>query len=335
VIPADTQRDAWNASRFVRGTRGGHYESWFQRANHPTRPLAFWIRYTIFSPKDRPEAAVGELWAIFFDGETRCISAVKQGTPLADCELSEQGLDVRIGRALLRDGMLQGQATAGKDSLSWALHYAGGGAPLLLLPRSFYARRFPKAKALVGTPNALFDGEIVVNGARWMIDGWRGSQNHNWGSQHTDSYAWGQVAGFDDSPDTFLECSTARLRVAGLWTPPLSVAVVRMGSREFALNGLVQALRARGQFDFFDWHLESESSEVRVSAHFRAPKTAFVGLRYDNPPGGAKTCLNSKLAECSLTVEPRGEAPQVFSTKHRAAFEILTDRDDHGVQMVA
>jgi hypothetical protein len=329
------QRDAWNRARFVRGTRRGHYESWFQRANHPSRPLAFWIRYTVFSPKGRPEAAVGELWAVCFDGERQRIVAAKQLVALADCEFSDTGLNLHLGSAVLRDGLLQGEASSGGHRLAWSLRYTGGGEPVLLLPHSFYARSLPKAKALVGTPNAVFDGELSVDGERWPIAAWQGSQNHNWGSQHTDSYAWGQVAGFDDAPDVFLECSTARLRIAGLWTPPLSVVVVRIGEREFALNGLRQALRAKGEFDFFDWRVDSESPEVRLSIHFQAPKSAFVGLRYDNPPGGAKTCLNSKLAQCRLTVEPRGETARTFSTRHRAAFEILTDRGDHGVAIVA
>ena len=57
-------RERWNAVRFVAGDVGGHYESWFQRANHPSRPLAFWIHYTIFCPRAQPQAAVGELCAI-------------------------------------------------------------------------------------------------------------------------------------------------------------------------------------------------------------------------------------------------------------------------------
>ena len=58
-----------NLARY-RGQPQGHYESFFQRANHPTRPLAFWIRYTLFSPQAHPEQARGELWAVFFNGET-------------------------------------------------------------------------------------------------------------------------------------------------------------------------------------------------------------------------------------------------------------------------
>ena len=49
------------------GQPQGYYESFFQRANHPTRPLAFWIRYTLFSPRAHPEQARGELGIIVGD----------------------------------------------------------------------------------------------------------------------------------------------------------------------------------------------------------------------------------------------------------------------------
>ena len=329
------ERNAWNRCRYVRHAQGGHYESYFQRANHPERPLAFWIRYTIFSPKGRAGDAVGELWAIYFDGEKGRIAAVKEVLPLASCRFSDTGLDVRIGPAVLTESRLEGQASRRSHTLQWALQYAGDQPPLLLLPRLFYDRGFPKAKALVGTPNAVFEGVLTVDGEAIRIEGWRGSQNHNWGSKHTDSYAWGQVAGFDNAPDVFLECSTARLRIGPVWTSPLTLVVVRTEGREFTLNSLTCALRARGHFDFFDWRIESHGSEVRASAHIHAPPSAFVGLNYDNPPGGTKTCLNTKLAGCELTLEQAGQAPRTFTTKHRAAFEILTERQDHGVPIVA
>jgi len=47
-----------NNSRYIQGQKRGHYESYFLRANHPSRPLAFWIRYTIFSPDKQPEKAI-------------------------------------------------------------------------------------------------------------------------------------------------------------------------------------------------------------------------------------------------------------------------------------
>jgi hypothetical protein len=64
---------------------GGGYESFYLRANHPTRPLAFWLRYTIFSPASGSDAALGELWAVVFDGETGTNESAKVELPLAGC----------------------------------------------------------------------------------------------------------------------------------------------------------------------------------------------------------------------------------------------------------
>ena len=339
VVDAPTaamvERDAWNGCRFLPRDPGGHYESYFQRANHPWRPLAFWIRYTVFCPKGRPDEAVGELWAIYFDGESNRITASKEVVPIESCLFSPSGLAVRIGAAELNDGNLAGRARSSAGTLQWKLRYAGTEPPLLLLPRTFYERGFPKAKALVGTPNAEFDGELIVNGETVHVERWIGSQNHNWGSKHTDSYAWGQVAGFDDAPGTFLECSTARLRLGPFWTPPLTVAVLRIGPREIRLNSLMQAFRAQGDFDFSSWRFESGDAEVRVSAHIHAPKSAFVGLTYANPPGGTKTCLNTKLASCELILEQAGQLQRRLISRNRAAFEVLTERQDHGIPIVA
>src|SRR5262249_36397020 len=74
-----------NHTMYRPGTPRGHYESFFLRANHPTRPLAFWIRYTIFSPRGAPERALGELWAIYFDGEARRHAVAKREVPFASC----------------------------------------------------------------------------------------------------------------------------------------------------------------------------------------------------------------------------------------------------------
>jgi hypothetical protein len=278
---------------------------------------------------------VGELWAIVFDGERDRIHAAKEVHPLADCRFAARGIDVAVGAALLTDSHLEGSAASDATTIRWALDYDGGGEPLLLLPRELYERGFPKAKALVGRPGAIFRGAISADGDRIDVDGWIGSQNHNWGSRHTDSYAWGQVVGFDGDDDVFLECSTAQVRVGPLWTPRMSLVVLRAEGEEYAINGLGQALRARGRCDGFDWRIETASTAARVKIHVHAPRSAFVGLEYLNPPGGSKTCLNTKLAACELTLERPGKPPRTWTTASRAAFEILTDRSDHGVPVVA
>ena len=122
-----------NWARYQPGQAAGHYESFIQRANHPSRPLAFWIRYTLFSPAGHPEAALGELWAVFFDGENGRHVVVKQEAPIAGCTFERECFGVQITDedlaqgAHLGPGALQGQASAASHEIAWDLSYTGDG----------------------------------------------------------------------------------------------------------------------------------------------------------------------------------------------------------------
>jgi hypothetical protein len=329
-----------NWARYQPGQSAGHYESFFVRANHPERPLAFWIRYTIFSPDNQPQAALAELWAISFDGEVGRHVAAKIEVPFAQCAFSNTEFLVRVGdRARLEPGKLTGAAASGGHTVAWDLSFRGGAEPLLFLPPRLYETKLPRAKSVVSVPLAVFSGQLEVDGRTIPIVDWLGSQNHNWGARHTDHYAWGQVAGFDGHPDSFLEVATARLKLGPLWTPPMTLIVPRHRGQEFAFNRLGQALRAEGSFSYFTWHFSSETDTARIEGTITAPRQTFVGLRYANPPGGIKHCLNSKLGDCELRLTDRragqaGPAERLHAT-HRAAFEIVTDDRDHGVPILA
>ena len=191
------QPEQANRLRHRSGSAGGHYESYFIRANHASRSLAFWIRYTLFSPAGQPQQAQGELWAIVFDGECGRHVAVKQAWPLASCRFDAHALAIDVPTAQLGHGHAQGTCESAGHRIGWDLRFAHGQSPLLLLPARLYDGAFPKAKSLVSRPLARFDGTLKVNGEMVAVQGWIGSQNHNWGRQHTDRYAWGQVSGFD------------------------------------------------------------------------------------------------------------------------------------------
>jgi hypothetical protein len=328
-----------NHTRYRPGQTAGHYESFFQRANHPSRPLAFWIRYTVFSPAGRPADALGELWAVYFDGESGRHVAAKTEVPLARCAFDTAAFSVAIDGARLRPGALGGTAASGGHTISWDLSYRGDAAPVFLLPRALYTKRLPKAKSLVGLPMARYRGTLSVDGAAVDVGDWVGSQNHNWGSKHTDHYAWGQVAGFDTHPESFLEVGTGRIKIGPFWTPFLTPLVLRHDGDEIALNGVRQALFARASFEYFRWTFVSETRDVRVEGTISAPRDAFVGLSYYNPPGGTKHCLNTKIASCELRLTDkrpgRQGTVQTLSAASRAAFEILTDDRSHGVEIRA
>jgi len=174
-----------------------------------------------------------------------------------------------------------------------------------------------------------------VNGRTLEVDHWVGTQNHNWGTRHTDRYAWGQVAGFDDDATAVLECSTARLELGPIWTPSLTLLVLRLSDREYTLNSTRQALRHHGTYAPFFWAIDVAAKEVRIRVSIEAPRDAFVALTYANPPGGTKTFPNTKLAPCQVVVERPGNESIRLNTSSRAAFEILTDDGPHGVEIAA
>jgi hypothetical protein len=324
-----------NRCRYRPGQTAGHYESYFLRANHPERPLAFWLRYTILSPKNNPHDASGAVWAVFFNGETGTHVYAKQETPLASCRIATDIFQVEIGESVLDGSRLTGSASAAGAAIGWDLRYYGQQPPLLLLSRPWYEAWVPTAKSLVGLPLARFDGTLTVNGERLDIVDWRGSQNHNWGARHTAAYAWGQVAGFDTHTQSFLEVASARVKIGpwgGLYLTPM---VLRHEGGEEAMNGLMTMLSAKSSYSYFVWSFASENSRVAVEGTISAPREAFVGLNYSDPPGGFKQCLNTKIGSCELRVRDkaagRNGKQQVLFTRNRAAFEILTDDREHGV----
>lgn len=327
------ERRKMNECRFMHHAEG-HYESYFLRANHPSRPIAFWIRYTIFAPKGRPQDNLGELWAVVFNGETNNIIAVKEEFPLSHCQFDNSCLNVNIAGATLRPGAMIGEAKNHSDKISWDLAYSPGDKPIRLLPEALYEGPFPKAKALVANPNCVFNGHILINGDAMPVENWVGSENHNWGSKHTDEYAWGQVAGFDNDPEAFLECATARIKLGPVKTPWMTTLVLRVDGETYELNSLLKAPLAKASYRYFHWNFETSNKLISVRGEIKAPKAYFVGLTYGNPPGGTHTCLNSKLASCSLSFKVKGNPPRVLETQNRAAFEILTDDFGHGVPVV-
>ncbi|MCE9600485.1 MAG: hypothetical protein K8S54_21180 [Spirochaetia bacterium] len=323
----------FNFSRFSPGQIQGHYESFFQRANHPELPLAFWIRYTIFNPHKQPENAIGELWAIYFDGQTGQHTAVKSEFPMSECSFDQKSFNVKVSDSILSDGKLRGDAVHSNGKIEWDLSFTTDHQPLFDFPLSMYQAALPRAKVLVGHPLARFNGNLKVNGRSIPIENWIGSQNHNWGSKHTDHYAWGQVAGFQKFPETFLELATARLKIGPIWTPAMTPIVLRHRGKEYRLNSLIETLR-RASFGYFWWDFQANTPEIQIKGQIRATRNDFICLKYYNPPGGFKYCLNSKIASCHLEIKtPDRLSADILDSSHNAAFEILTDSDDHGLSL--
>ena len=130
---------------------------------------------------------------------------------------------------------------------------------------------------------------------------------------------------------------TAKTKLAGpITTPWATTLVLRHGGQEHSLVALRQALKANAAYGYFHWDFATRNDAVHISGRISAERDAFVGLRYDNPPGGVKHCLNTKIGTASLTVRDlRTGQEQTLHADNRALFEILTSDTDHGIAMRA
>ncbi len=326
-----TEFDAFGC-RYDPSSRAGHYESYFIRANHSSKAQAFWIRYTLFAAKGGNQAPYGELWAIYFDGTTNVVC--RETVAIDQCEVAKHGLSVTMGDASLiadtihkdtaHKGHAKGSSKTDGNKISWQLDYEGDSQPLLFLPENYYQRSLPKAKSVVGSPNVNFNGGLTIGSNVIEVKNWQGSVNHNWGPKHTDRYAWGQVAGFDNFPDSFLEIVTARVKIGPVLSPALTILVLRIVDREYALNTFWHGMKAKAHYNNFTWQFATKQHNVAIEGNISAAKNCFARLLYPNPPGDTNYCYNSKIAQCELQVMEVGKPKLTLTTAHRAAFEILT-----------
>jgi hypothetical protein len=342
-VQLEKARAAANFTRFRGEKSDGHYESYFMRANDKATGHGFWIRYTIYQPENGAgnKQAMGELWAIYFEKGKPPVAA-KSEFPIVRAQYSNNNFALDYNGAVLSDTALKGAAdNCGDNKIEWDLSMkpiatAKDGHALFPLPLTSYDTPLPRAKLLVAQPFVAFLGNLVVNGKKIAIDSWQGSQNHNWGSRHTDEYAWGQVAGFDNAPDSFLEVASAKLKIGPIMTPYLTPILLRHEGKEYALNTYWQAFRNKVTLNYFNWMFSGENADLKIEGRISADRGDFVALNYYNPPGDVKTCLNSKIAACELTLTEKSRIGLKLDlkTKNRAAFEILTSKTDHGFTAV-
>lgn len=330
----------------------GHVESYFLRANDPTRPRALWLKATILAPLDGPPVA--ETWLIWFEGDTNRTFACKQTSILvADMfRGTAGGADVRIGDWALtladvgagRGSVRSSDGEASFD-LRWTRPEFAVAAPLAPLPsRALREGPFPRFKFFTPNPWLAFAGTITVptlGGAAGQresisLDGWVGMQGHNYGKEHTYEYVWGQCVfpAERGEPEAMVEGTSGRVRIGGRILPRMSLAVVRRGTREYRFDRTFDFWRQEAHVTSTRWTLRLAGPDAEMRLRMDGTARPFACLGYESPDHSMGYCFNSKLAEVLLEVQPRGEAPFTCRSAHGGALELLRREPDPQLTVV-
>lgn len=313
-----------------------YYESRFIRANSPDRAQALWLRSTLLLPT--AGAPVADAWVMVFDPDGVGNRALKRPHPIDRSDYRyEDGPDAwtaRIGDTTIDDVSARGVLADAGRSASWDLRIAPGDeAPVKLLTERGYRARFPTAKTSVRHPLARFDGTVDLDDAHLRVDGWVGSVNHNWGRRHTPAYAFGQVCGFDEAPESTLEIVTARAAVGPVSLPPATLFVLRHDGREIAVRSILATRHTRGEYRPFEWSFGAKVDGVALDGEIVAQPGDVIGLTYTDTDGHTKYCYNSAIATCRIRLD--GKAGGELTATRRAMFEILTDSRHASVRLLA
>ncbi|HKP39494.1 hypothetical protein [Mycobacterium sp.] len=311
-----------------------YYESRYIRANHPELPQALWLRETLLLPTVGDPVA--DVWVMLFDPEGEGNRALKQPYPIAAAAYGYGDWTARIGATTLDDRSAQGVVTGGNRSARWDLRISPGSeGTVKLLTERAYKARFPTAKTTVRHPLAEFDGQLELDDARLVLDGWTGSVNHNWGTRHTPAYAFGQVCGFDDAPDSTLEIVTARAAIGSVLLPGVTLFVFRHAGQEFAVRSIRGSMQTHGRYRPFSWAFGARVGEKMIEGEITTEPADVIGLTYTDTDGGSKFCYNSAIATCRIQVAGKAFERTELVASRRAMFEILTDVRHDDVPLLA
>src|SRR5690242_18538486 len=130
----------------------GHVESYFLKANDPSKRRALWLKATIYAG-DRPQSrAVAEAWAIAFDAEKGHV-AVKSVVPYERARFSRDAIDVELDGCVLTPNSTHGGIATAERRIEWDLGLTATGAPLVHFPRAWmYEAPFPSSKLVSPLP---------------------------------------------------------------------------------------------------------------------------------------------------------------------------------------
>jgi hypothetical protein len=295
----------------------GHYESYYLRAVHPTRPRGVWIRYTVsVAPGGQPG---GELWFTFFDRDAPRPRAVRMaaGEPTTD-----GGAWIRLDGSTFGEAGIVGEVRSTECSASWSLRSTSAEPPLQHLPRDWmYRARLPRTKLLSLTPATVLDGTLEVDGESISVAGWPGMLGHNWGEQHAAQWIWLHGLAFEGAgPDSWLDVAVARVRLGPITTPWIANGAVSLGGVRIPLGGLARRVAVVADDDHCVLRLPGRDGTVTATA--AAPAGAFVEWDYAGPEGSGHRVVNCSVADLAVRVERSGESPVELTAPHRAAYEL-------------
>lgn len=314
------------------------YEVWFGKLNIAPGQ-AFWFRYTLLDGQSR-EAGT---WAIAFDRD-RGIAAGRDARPIDDLLGPHDHFEAGTGTSVAHGGqppafhfgpnhLHAGNAMGRAGDLGWDLAFEPRAERTHdHIPWAMKALGLARTRYVTPLGDVRFNGLVNVGGRETKVHDAPGMIGHIHGSRSGHSWAWAHCNTFEGRPDVVFEGLSARVKVGGFVSPPLSSFVVWVGWRCYRFTSAVGMFLARSRYGAGRWQFRAEAGGAVIEGEATAPTLDMVAIvTYTDTDGSSQWCHNSKLADLRLRLtEPDGLVHDLVANG-TAAFE-LVDRVAPGRQ---
>jgi hypothetical protein len=290
-----------------------HVESFFIKANDPRHDRTLWLRLTLAS--DGRET-FGEAWGIYFDRQENLRIAIKERWPVSRIFADPERAGVGIGPCSLEEGRSYGLVQGDSHSLSWDLSFTDEAPEFRHLPSErLYRTKLVTTKVVSPHPSATLSGRLELwhgkhrraDCVRIDLAGWRGMQGHHWGRRHADGYAWAHCNIFSESAEgAYFEAVSGRPKIGGILPANVSLGRLVIGDQTYRFDTWA-GLGGRQSSDYgkLGWRFSLSGPDGSLTGEVQAKAADTVALEYSSPQEQPLYCLNSQLADLTLTLTPK------------------------------
>jgi len=326
--------DYWTPAVLDPAYKLGLVESYFLKLNDPSGKWAAWIKYTFLIRRGGGEP-LPECWFIFFDRDAvtgRKVSAWKQVLSNKDWRIGEADAAIFMGdNTLTRD---RASGTLGGGEARWDFGFSALSNSMIVSPSFSKTPLLPTTKLTSPVPEGLATGELTVGKKRFQFADYPLSVGHNWGHFHSTAYTWAQARMLGEGSGRKFFFEGASL---SLGSRHLTLGKVLLDGEEISFAGPQCWLRAKADVSVGHWQFTMQNREWVLNGEFDAEPEYVAGLKYVQPNGRVKSCLNSMISNGNFQLSRRrkGGSSFTFTVDGTAALEHLTPGLSQQFEMLA
>ena len=299
-----------NAMVWDRAQRG-HYEVWYLTASHLASGAGFWVRLTLEAPYESTGEPYCEAWFACFDPNASTPAwGFHQRFPIGLLEAQRSPHRVRIGdHAEVTDKSFTAKLSAGGHEVSWDLSWLPAPEVHLHYPPALYNVSRIDTKVCSPNLNVPLRGTIRARGPatggaqrEWSFEGDPADQTHVWGRKHAHAWVWSHCNAFAGNRSAAWEGISARLKRGGIVLPTLTVVSLDLDGEKHHFTGLGDTLLSRGSWKDGHYQARASGRSVKLEAEFTSRPEHMIATPYVDPDGEPSYCMNSCIADCTVTV---------------------------------